>query len=98
MKQNQFTFSEKNIETPYLFIKKNIMTWNNTMIQLSNISLLTAADINLLPFPFLAVLLVLGGFVLFESSVAWPFYFLYWLAYGFTFGTKKMRSVRRVQF
>lgn len=70
MKQNQFTFSEKNIETPYLFIKKNIMTWNNTMIQLSNISLLTAADINLLPFPFLAVLLILGGFVLFESSVA----------------------------
>ena len=70
MKQSQVTFGEKNIETPYLFIKKNIMTWNNTMIQLSNISLLTAADIDLLPFPILAVLLILGGFALFKSSVA----------------------------
>lgn len=40
------------------------------MIQLSNISLLTAADIDLLPFPILAVLLILGGFALFKSSVA----------------------------
>lgn len=70
MKQSQFTFGEKNIETPYLFIKKNIMTWNNTMIQLSNISLLTAADIDLLPFPILALLMILGGFVLFKSSAA----------------------------
>ena len=40
------------------------------MIQLSNISLLTAADIDLLPFPILAVLLILGDFALFKSSVA----------------------------
>lgn len=70
MKQSQFNFGEKNIETPYLVIKKNIMTWNNTMIQLSNISLVTAADIDLLPFPILAVLLILAGIMLFNSSAA----------------------------
>ena len=38
MKQRQSTFGEKDIKTPSLLIKKNIMTWNDTMIQLSNVS------------------------------------------------------------
>ena len=51
MKQKQFTLGETNIEPPSLLTKKNIMTWNNTMIQLSNVSLISAADIDLAPFP-----------------------------------------------
>lgn len=76
MKQKQFTLGEKNIETPSLLIKKNIMTWNNTMIQLSNVSLISAADIDLAPFPLLAVLIILGGLMLFSASVALAFLLL----------------------
>ena len=52
---------EKFIETPSLVIKKNIMTWDNTMIQLSNVSYLSASSLTLKPFPFLAALIILGG-------------------------------------
>ena len=68
MKQNQFNFGEKMgekfIETPSLLIKKNIMTWDNTVIQLSNISYISAADIGLAKFPGWAALVILGGLLL----------------------------------
>lgn len=73
MKQNQFNFGEKMgekfIETPSLLIKKNIMTWDNTVIQLSNISYISAADIGLARFPGWTVLVILGGlFLLGEAA------------------------------
>lgn len=49
MKLNLFDFGkttgEKFIETPSLLIKKNIMTWDNTLIQLSNISYISLLQI-----------------------------------------------------
>lgn len=72
MKLNLFHFGEKTgekfIETPSLLIKKNIMTWDNTVIQLSNISYISAADIELAKFPGWAVLVVLGGLWLLDKA------------------------------
>lgn len=72
MKLNLFHFSEKTgekfIETPSLLVKKNIMTWDNTLIQLSNISYISAADIEPAKFPIWAGLVILGGLWLFGKS------------------------------
>lgn len=68
MQENRFSLAEKTIETPSLVIKKNIMTWDNTMIQLSNVSLISAANIDRSPFPLLAVLAILVGLMLFDTS------------------------------
>lgn len=68
MQQNRFTIGEKTIETPSLVIKKNIMTWDNTMIQISSISLISAANIDTTPFPLLAALAVLIGLMLLGTS------------------------------
>lgn len=72
MKLNLFSSNEKTgekfIETPSLLIKKNIMTWDNTVIQLSNISYISAADIELAKFPGWAALVVLGGLLLFGET------------------------------
>lgn len=59
---------EKFIETPSLLIKKNIMTWDNTVIQLSNISYISASDIPLAKFPVWAGLAILLGFWLLGKS------------------------------
>lgn len=68
MKQNQFGLGEKFIETPSLLIRKNIMTWDSTMIQLSNVSCISAADITTIPFPILAAILILVAVFLFERN------------------------------
>ena len=68
MKQRQSTFGEKDIKTPSLLIKKNIMTWNDTMIQLSNVSLITAANIDSAPYPIWTALAILAGVAFFGTS------------------------------
>lgn len=69
MKKEQMKMGEKTIETPTLLIKKNIMAWDDTMIQLSNISYVSASDIASLKFPIWAPLLVLAGISLLGISV-----------------------------
>ena len=69
MKKEQMKMGEKTIETPTLLIKKNIMAWDDTMIQLSNISYVSASDIVSLKFPIWAPLLVLAGISLLGISV-----------------------------
>lgn len=61
---------EKNrIETKRLSICGNIMTWDNTMIQLSNVSCLSTAILEDMPFPKYALLLILAGIVMFKFSL-----------------------------
>ncbi len=69
MKTEKFNFGEKTIETPSLMIKQNIMTWENTLIQLSNISYISAANQATIPFPVGAVLLLFAGMCLLQASV-----------------------------
>lgn len=68
MAKEKFGLGEKTIETPSLLIKKNIMAWDNTMIQLSNISYVSSSDVASLSFPVLAALLILAGLLLLKSS------------------------------
>ena len=68
MKENRFSIGDKTIETPSLVIRKNIMTWDSTMIQLSNISLISAANIDNTPFPLLAALAIIVGLMLLGKS------------------------------
>lgn len=68
MKQEQIRLGEKTIETPTLLIKKNIMAWDDTMIQLSNISYVSASDVAKLGFPIWAAVLIFVGLVLMGQS------------------------------
>ncbi len=53
---------EKSIETSELLLKGNIMCWEGTMIQLSNISCVSTAPLDELEFPKLSILVILAGF------------------------------------
>ncbi len=80
MKKNQ------NIDTPELSINGNIMTWQGSAIQLSNISSITAVELPLIPFPKWILLAFLPGAVLFKHVriaallcvAAAALYLLYW--------------------
>lgn len=64
MKKEGLPFGEKTIETPTLLIKKNIMAWNDTMIQLSNISYVSSSDVAQLSFPGLAAIMIIVAIIL----------------------------------
>lgn len=59
---------EKSIETPELLIKGNIISWEGTMIQLSNVSCISTSPLELMEFPKLALLFLLGGLMSFRGS------------------------------
>jgi len=57
------------IETPVLNIRKNLIIWKDTMIQISNVSYISAAPPEMLPFPNWAFgATVIGGFLLALNS------------------------------
>lgn len=59
---------QKAIDTPELFVKGNIMCWDGTMIQLSNISCISTAPLIQTAFPLLAIGLMLIGLVSFTFN------------------------------
>ena len=68
-KTNRFSLGEKVIETPSLRIRKNIMMWEDTMIQLSNVSYVSASNIATTVFPVWAALMILAGLLVISESV-----------------------------
>lgn len=60
---------KNSIQTERLLIKGNIMSWDNTMIQLSNVSCISTKLLEEIPFPKYAVLLILAGIVMFKFNV-----------------------------
>lgn len=95
MKKEQMKMGEKTIETPTLLIKKNIMAWDDTMIQLPNISYVSASDIASLKFPIWAPLLVLAGISLLGISVIPGIVFIIaggiWLYYWYQENEKRKK-------
>lgn len=79
MKNEKLGFGEDTIETPSVYIRKNIMIWDNNMIQLSNISCISASGVNDLPFPVWAAIVMLVGLVMFAMS---PFVAIVLIAVG----------------
>lgn len=67
-KTNRFSLGEKVIETPALRIRKNIMMWEDTMIQLSNVSYVSASNIATTAFPVWAAVMILAGLLLISQS------------------------------
>ena len=47
-----------------LLIQGNIMAWQDNMIQLSNVSFVSASEVSALPFPTYSLLVLLGGIIL----------------------------------
>ncbi len=68
-KTNRFSLGEKVIDTPSLRIRKNIMMWEDTMIQLSNVSYVSASNIATTVFPVWAALMILAGLLVISESV-----------------------------
>lgn len=50
--------NQKSIETPQLLIKGNLLTWEGTMLQLSNVSSISASNLREEKFPILSILLI----------------------------------------
>ena len=66
----------KTIETETLLIKGNIMLWENTMIQLSNVSCISTAPLDLMKFPLVSILFLIIGVALLEISTNLGFVFI----------------------
>lgn len=64
------------IDTPRLFVKGNIMCWDGTMIQLSNISCISTSPLVQFGFPFVSVAIMLFGLLLFKLNVILAFILL----------------------
>lgn len=59
---------EKSIETRALKIKGNIMCWDDTMIQLSNVSCISTSLLEQEEFPKSAILVIVFGILLFRFN------------------------------
>lgn len=69
MKNNVKT--PKNIETPSLRVRGNCLEFQNTSIQLSNISLFSTSNISPEAFPMYSILVILAGVLLSAYKMFW---------------------------
>ena len=61
------------VSTDYLTIEGNMLKWSDTIIQISNISIISTSDVAGKPFPILTILLIfigLGALSLGDSGIA----------------------------
>lgn len=66
---NNLLGNEKSIETDHLIIKGNIMTCENTMIQLSNISCISTYSLKGAGFPISSIVFIFIGLLLFKLAL-----------------------------
>lgn len=69
MERARQNMKDEIIHTPVLQIKDNIMSWDSTMIQLSNIAFISTAEQPPIRFPIPAMLLILAGLLYPMQSV-----------------------------
>lgn len=60
---------EKTMEVGNLYIKGQLLQWEDVIIQISNISLITTANVQPARFPLLSLLILLIGLLLFSSKI-----------------------------
>ena len=63
------TSSKKVIDTPMLSVKDNLFTWNDTIVQIPNISMISASPIERGAVPIWALIVIALGLLGFKSSV-----------------------------
>ena len=66
-----FGTHERKVETKNLYIKDNIIRWSDTVLQISNVSMISTANVRGKPFPILAAVLVLLGVVIGSIANQW---------------------------
>lgn len=59
----------KIVETDVLKVKGNLISWDNSIIQISNISMLTTTDVEANKFPMYSVLFVLLGLFITKTNL-----------------------------
>lgn len=57
---------QKTIETDYLNVRGNLISWNNTILQISNISMITTNEFEKKPIPIYPFLLFIVGLLTFQ--------------------------------
>lgn len=67
-KEGNVMEKEKSIETEQLLIKGNIMSWEDTMIQLSNVSFISTSPLEPLKFPRIILLTLIASFVMMKFN------------------------------
>lgn len=63
------TNNTKSIETDQLTVKGNIMTWENTVIQLSNVSCIATYPLAKIPFPVWSLVLAVVGLLALKANL-----------------------------
>ena len=63
------TSSKKVIDTPMLSVKDNLFTWNDKIVQIPNISMISASPIDRGAVPIWALIVIALGLLGFKSSV-----------------------------
>lgn len=61
-------FEQNSITTPFLTVKGNLICWQNTIIQISNISTISKDSMNIKPFPSLSIIMALIGWILISTN------------------------------
>lgn len=59
----------KIVETDVLKVKGNLISWDNSIIQISNISMLTTTDVEANKFPMYSILFVLLGLFITKTNI-----------------------------
>lgn len=62
------------INTDYMTIEGNMIKWSDTIIQISNISIISTSNVVGTPFPFLSIVFILAGFGAFALGVPGVFF------------------------
>ncbi len=79
--------NDRNIETDMLVVEDNIIRWSNTIIQISNIALISTVKARSIPFPFLALLPVAYGIYAITEYEMYGWWFIIgaalWIIYWF---------------
>lgn len=65
----KYSEQEKHIETKNFCILGNMLRWENSMIQLSNVSLITEMNYSTIAFPILSIAPIIGGLLLYKISI-----------------------------
>lgn len=68
MKTNTNQTSTQTIDTPILSVKDNLFTWKDTVVQIPNISLISASQIEKAPLPIWTIIVIAIGIFLFQNS------------------------------
>lgn len=92
---------EKEIETTNLLIKGNIMSWEGTIVQLSNISFVSTLPLEPLKFPRITIVLLIIGVLAFKLNgiiavillVLCAGYIYYWASASIERESKKVLSI-----